>query len=41
MQDIEELCHRVLVIDHGKIFFDGRWQRSSIVFKLQNPESYL
>jgi ABC-2 type transport system ATP-binding protein len=23
MQDIEELCGRVLVIDHGKIFFDG------------------
>src|SRR5947209_11858883 len=23
MQDIEELAHRVLVIDHGKIFFDG------------------
>jgi ABC-2 type transport system ATP-binding protein len=23
MQDIEELCHRVLVIDRGKIFFDG------------------
>jgi len=23
MQDIEELCHRVLVIDHGTIFFDG------------------
>jgi viologen exporter family transport system ATP-binding protein len=23
MQDIEELCRRVLVIDHGKIFFDG------------------
>ena len=23
MQDVEELCHRVLVIDHGKIFFDG------------------
>jgi len=23
MQDIEELCYRVLVIDHGKIFFDG------------------
>jgi ABC-2 type transport system ATP-binding protein len=23
MQDIEELCHRVLVIDHGRIFFDG------------------
>src|SRR5437773_827825 len=23
MQDIEALCDRVLVIDHGKIFFDG------------------
>src|SRR5581483_779706 len=23
MQDIEEMTHRVLVIDHGKIFFDG------------------
>jgi viologen exporter family transport system ATP-binding protein len=23
MQDIKELCHRVLVIDHGTIFFDG------------------
>src|SRR5437773_10931803 len=23
MQDIEELCHRMLVIDHGKIFFVG------------------
>ena len=23
MQDIEELCHRVILIDHGKIFFDG------------------
>ena len=23
MQDIEALCHRVLVIDHGTIFFDG------------------
>jgi ABC-2 type transport system ATP-binding protein len=23
MQDIEELCRRVLIIDHGKIFFDG------------------
>src|SRR3954470_9536606 len=24
MQDIEELCERVIVIDHGKIFFDGQ-----------------
>jgi ABC-2 type transport system ATP-binding protein len=23
MQDIQELCDRVLIIDHGKIFFDG------------------
>jgi len=23
MQDIEALCHRVIIIDHGKIFFDG------------------
>ena len=23
MQDIEELCHRVILIDHGRIFFDG------------------
>ncbi len=23
MQDIEELCERVILIDHGKIFFDG------------------
>src|SRR5947207_3473305 len=23
MQDIEELCDSVIVIDHGKIFFDG------------------
>lgn len=27
MQDIEELTHRVLVIDHGKIFFDGPLDR--------------
>lgn len=24
MTDIEELCERVLIIDHGKIFFDGK-----------------
>lgn len=23
MQDIEELCERVLIIDHGRLFFDG------------------
>jgi ABC-2 type transport system ATP-binding protein len=24
MADIEELCERVIIIDHGKIFFDGK-----------------
>ena len=24
MNDIQELCERVIIIDHGKIFFDGR-----------------
>lgn len=24
MQDIQELCRRVVIIDHGKIFFDGQ-----------------
>ena len=23
MRDIEELCHRVLIVDHGRLFFDG------------------
>ena len=23
MQDIEELCHRVIIVDHGQVFFDG------------------
>jgi ABC-2 type transport system ATP-binding protein len=23
MQDIEELCSRVIIVDHGNIFFDG------------------
>ncbi len=27
MQDIEELCDRVIVIDHGRIFFDGPLDR--------------
>ena len=24
MADIQELCQRVIIIDHGKIFFDGQ-----------------
>ena len=31
MGDIEELCERVIIIDHGRIFFDG--PLSSIVDK--------
>jgi ABC-2 type transport system ATP-binding protein len=27
MQDIQELCDRVIIIDHGKIFFDGPLDR--------------
>jgi ABC-2 type transport system ATP-binding protein len=23
MQDIEELCKRVIIVDHGQVFFDG------------------
>ena len=30
MQDIEESGERVIIIDHGKIFFEGRCMRSSI-----------
>jgi len=27
MQDIEELCDRVIIIDHGRLFFDGPLQQ--------------
>ena len=26
MADIQELCKRVLIIDHGKLFYDGELQ---------------
>src|SRR5271156_322387 len=26
MQDIEELCERIIIIDHGRVFFDGALQ---------------
>jgi len=32
MQDIEELCERVIIIDHGRVFFDGALQ--SIIDRL-------
>ena len=34
MQDIEELANRVIIIDHGKIFFDGPSTRSSTAFHM-------
>jgi len=27
MQDIEKLCRRVIIIDHGKVFFDGEFTK--------------
>jgi viologen exporter family transport system ATP-binding protein len=27
MQDIEELCPRVIIIDHGQVFFDGKLEK--------------
>jgi ABC-2 type transport system ATP-binding protein len=48
MQDIEELCRRVIVIDHGRVFYDGelagiveRLARSKILqFTFQRPYRY-
>src|SRR6201999_1958387 len=34
MADIQELCKRVIIIDHGKTFFDG--QLSEIVDRFAN-----
>ncbi len=36
MQDIEELCDRVIIIDHGKIFFDG--PLSDIIDRFSNAK---
>jgi ABC-2 type transport system ATP-binding protein len=51
MQDIEELCERVILIDHGKIFFDGlleevvgRFTSTKIIgidYSAPLPEGYL
>ena len=51
MQDIEELCERVILIDHGKIFFDGsleevvsRFTSTKIIeadFSMPLPESFV
>ena len=36
MQDIEELCERVILIDHGKIFFDG--SLSEVVYRFTSTK---
>lgn len=51
MQDIEELCRRVILIDHGRIFFDGsleevvsRFSSTKIIevgFSAPIPESFV
>ena len=51
MQDIEELCERVILIDHGRIFFDGslaevvgRFTSTKVIeadFSTPLPESFL
>ncbi len=51
MQDIEELCERVILIDHGRIFFDGsleevvsRFTSTKIIkadFSTPLPESFV
>ena len=38
MQDIEELCHRVIIIDHGKIFFDG--PLNAIIDRFSGSQNY-
>lgn len=51
MQDIEELCERVILVDHGKIFFDGpldevtgRFTSTKVIgadFSTPLPESFI
>jgi ABC-2 type transport system ATP-binding protein len=51
MQDIEELCERVILIDHGRLFFDGslvevvsRFTSTKIIeaeFSAPLPEGFL
>jgi len=46
LSDIEELCARLMIIDHGRLLFDGRlaelkerlWQESAIKVELKDPE---
>ncbi len=40
MQDIEELCHRVIVIDQGRIFYDGPLDRITDQFSTQKILSF-
>lgn len=38
MEDVRQLCERVIIIDHGKILYDGKF---SDIVKLYSPEKYL
>ena len=48
MADIQELCERVIIIDHGKIFFDGKLSEivdrfadfKLITIQCENAEKY-
>jgi len=45
LQDIEALCRRVIIIDHGKVIHDGSWEgilqsfsdRKEIVLRFAGP----
>ncbi len=45
LSDIEELCRRLMIIDHGSLLFDGRlqelkdrlWQESALRVELKDP----
>lgn len=46
LSDIEELCARLMIIDHGRLLFDGAladlkdqlWRENAVRFDLKNPE---
>ena len=46
LSDIEELCHRLMIIDHGKVLYDGAlsdlksklWQESALKIDLRERE---
>jgi ABC-2 type transport system ATP-binding protein len=46
LSDIEELCRRLMIIDHGRVLFDGAltalkrqlWQKTQVKIELREPE---